>query len=59
MRVFLGSKAAIAATVISYLQENFTMFTQYPDALALMSGFTAHNHSFRHENTKKILWHLG
>ena len=36
------------------------MFTQYPEVLALMSGFTAHNRSFVTKiQKKKNLWHLG
>ena len=33
------------------------MFTQYTDALALMSGFAAHDHSFV-TKIKNTLWHL-
>ena len=35
------------------------MFTQYPDALGLKSGFAAHDRSFDMKIQKKKLWHLG
>ena len=51
MRFLFGSKAAIAAIEINYLQ--LKMFTQYADALALMSGFAAHDCSIVKKMQKK------